>query len=542
MIAPRHLWVITCSAAGAAVVWLVACDAPLVSMTVDLPSAVVNQTAWIEIGAFPSACPSPAQLGGGLPASGFTERVAYRRDDPPLPLGAIPSGRYGFAAVARDDNCGVVAAGCTLADVSSARAVDVPMDATSSLDAGACSAGLVCDYARCVPPTSGSDPAAGAGCSMRLVGAGPLPDPLPGGPLVSAPAIVPTATGFLIAYAEYIDFDGTTRVTLQPIDASGGAPLPQQQTLDGHCPNQTKMDAAGLVMDATGGLFVMSRPPCQGQSGVELLPLDPTGVVLKRNVFLNSNAPEIVLSTHSLASAAAAGKDLLAVDVSGSASLDVTGGANLAAQVTTSFATGQDTGVRVVRSSKLLAVEAVGPSVGDAGVASPVARVYLAPASSDPTSLGNPVDQVTATVSGLTVLEGRAFLVSDGTGKGEAVAFRGYDPNAAQAPVVSGGMSALKQTAILAIDAAAAQNRLFTAFEQQDSLAVAVIDAASSSGPLLLRRVDFVADSRIPNTAHDGPVAIAATGTEVAVTWVAQKGALADGEAVGGYAVFACSP
>jgi len=528
----RHAWVVL----------LAACATPSVSLSVGLPSSVVDQTAWIEIGAFPSACPTPEQLAGGLPETGFTERVAYRRDDPPLPLGNVAATRYGFAAVARSDTCGVVAAGCTTADVSGARVVNVTMDPTSDPDAGACSAGLVCDFARCVPPAGGGDPAAGAGCSMKLVGAGPLPDPLFGNPLVTAPAIVPTANGFLIGYAEYLDFDGTVRVTLQPIDQSGGAPLAQQQALDGHCAGQAKIDAAGLAMGTTGGLFVMSRPPCQGQSGVELLPLDATGVVQKRNVFLNSTAPEIVLSTHSLSSAAAAGQHLLAASVSGGATLDSTNGASVSTQVTTSFSTSQDTAVRVVRGSKALAVEADGPSVGDAGVTGPVARVYLSSAGSDPTNLGGPVDQVQATVTALAVLGGRAFLLSDGADQGEAVSFRGYDLGSAQVPAVTGGMSGLKQTSALAVDAAAAQNRLFVAFEQQDSLAVAVIDAASSSGPVLLRRVDFVADSRIPNTAHDGPVAVAATSSEVAVTWVAHKGALSDGEAVGGYAVFACSP
>ena len=59
---------------------------------------------------------------------------------------------------------------------------------------------------------------------------------------MTAPAIVALANGgFLIAYAEYLDVDGTERLTIQPIDTGGGALAPNQQTLDGHC--------AGRVLD-----------------------------------------------------------------------------------------------------------------------------------------------------------------------------------------------------------------------------------------------------------------------------------------------------
>jgi len=109
-------------------------------------------------------------------------------------------------------------------------------------------------------------------------------------------------------------------------------------------------------------------------------------------------------------------------------------------------------------------------------------------------------------------------------------------------PVVSGGFSALLTTTVLALDAAGAQNRVFVALEQQDSVGIAIIDGASSTSPQLLRRVDLASDIRIPKSTHDGPIAIAATDTRVAITWVAHKDALTDGEAVGGYAVFACRP
>jgi len=230
------------------------------------------------------------------------------------------------------------------------------------------------------------------------------------------------------------------------------------------------------------------------------------------------------------------------VNVNNSATLLHTpDGSKVVAQTAVAFGTPQDSAARVVRTSGATAVEVDGPSVGDAGLTGNVARVYLVPGGADPITLGTPVHQVQATVSALTVVDKRAFLITNGAGKGEEVALRGYDLGMS-GPVVSGGFSALLTTTVLALDAAGAQNRVFVALEQQDSVGIAIIDGASSTSPQLLRRVDLASDIRIPKSTHDGPIAIAATDTRVAITWVAHKDALTDGEAVGGYAVFACRP
>jgi len=528
---------------GAAALALVAgCNPPNVDLTIDLPADTQPQTAWIEIGAFPDGCPDATQIAAGLPPSGLAARVAYPATGDAVALGDLPSGTYGFAAIARGADCGVLSAGCSTVDVTSTRDVDVTLDDVSSdaTTATACSEGLVCSGARCVPDTSGNDPTAGAGCSMALVGAGPLPDALDGGPYVTAPAIAPLATGgFVIAYAEYLDDDGTYRVTLQPIDSGGGALAPTQQMLNGYCSGNASIDAAALATTASGGLAVFSRPPCNGKSGYDQLALDVTGAFVKENDFDDAMTSTILLSTHALAPAAAANKFLLAAVVDGSAKLLSSNGAAVAAQTTTAFGTTQDVVARVVRTTQLVAVEADGPSVGEGGPT--VARVYLASGATDPTSVGNPVDQVSASVTALTALGTRAFLVTDGT-KGETVAMRGYDLGASTQPAVSGGFTAAKTSAVLALDAAAAQGRLFCALEQQDSVAIGVFDGASSTTPQILQRVDLASDIRIPSSAHDGPIAIAATDSRVAITWVAHKGQLDDGAGIGGYAVFACTP
>jgi len=521
------------------------CNPPGVTLVLDVPADTQPQTAWIEIGAVPNGCPDATQVAAGLPPSGLAARVAYAATGDPVALGDLPAARYGFTAIARGPDCGVLAAGCASADVTSTRTVRVTLDDTTADDttATACASGLVCSDARCVPDTSGNDPTAGAGCSMALVGAGPLPDALDGGPYVTAPAIAPLASGgFVIAYAEYLDDDGTFRVTMQPIDSGGAALAPAQQMLDGHCPGNAGIDATGLAMGASSGLAVFSRPPCSSSSGYELLELDATGAITKRTPFSIASTPTVALSTHALAPAAAPTHTLLASVQNGGATLLETTGTTVGTQVSASFATSQDVAARVARTSQLLAVEADGPAVGDAGPPGTVARVYLASGVTDPASLGAPVDQTKVAVTALTALGTRAFLVTDGQGKGETVDVNGYDLGASTQPAVTAGFTAAKTSAVLALDAAAAQNRLFCALEQQDSVAIAIFDGATSATPQILQRVDLASDIRIPKSAHDGPIAIAATDSRVAIVWVAHKGALAEGEGIGGYAVFACKP
>jgi hypothetical protein len=528
--------------AWTAVAVATACDAPDVSMIVDVPAGAQSQAAWIEIGAFPNGCPPSGQLAGGLPPSGLAARVAFAADASPGGLGKLDTAVYGFAAVARRDDCGVLAAGCATVDVSHTRAIDISLDTSNDPDASACTNGLVCSNAQCVPP-SGGDPNAGAGCSMVLVGAGPLPQSMQGGPFVSAPAIVALPSGgFVIVYEEYLALDGTDRLTVQPIDPSGGALDPSQPSIMGYCAGGTTIDAAGLAMGQNGGVAVVSRPLCMGQSGFELFELDPTGAVLKQSTSMNASPVGVALSTHALTPAATANRYLLAANVNGDATLLSTDGATVTPQTTTAFGTPQDTSARVVRTSSVVAVEVDGPSVGDAGATGSVGRVYLTAGGSDPTSLGSPVDQPLAAITALTALGNRAFLLTNGPGMGEDVAMFGYDLGAMTQPVVTGGFGAAQTTPLLALDAAAAQGRLFCALEQQDSVSIAVFNGASTTSPQLLSRIDLASDIRIPQSAHDGPIALAATDTSVAITWISHGVALDDGDTLGGYAVFACRP
>ena len=527
------------------------CGTPDVTVTVRVPQALLADTQWIELAAFPGGhCLTSAQLAGGLPESGAVVRVGYDKSKTAPPLGLLASGSYGFAAVARKADCSVLAAGCTVVDVTRGRQVIVDLEATKTPDAARCAFGTVCNNGRCVPP-NGTDPVVGEGCSMQLMGAGPLGNALTTQPFVGAPAIAATKTGFVVVYSEYPAVDGSAacgsstpcvRVTVLPLDEGGGALPAKQATVDGYCPDATSIDPVALTMDATGGLVVLARPPCNGKSGVELLPLDATGVIKGRNQYFSGTGPTIGLSSHATALATTKGRTLLSLRSNGTSAMLSTDGTNVTPQVTTSFGTSSDQAVRIARGATILGVEVEGPGVAVGDAAPPpgnVARIFVVPVAADPDKLGFAVDQVPAALTALAASAGRVFLVSDASGKGQELGFRAYELGKPP-PAAEGTFSPATDGAISAMDAAATKDRLFVATLQANAISVSVIEGASSTTPSFARRVDFAKDGRIPATAHDGPLSIIATDTRVVVVWTARKGALKQDDATGGYAIFAC--
>ncbi len=523
----------------AALLFVSSCDPPGVSVTLDVPQDALDQAAWIEIAAFPKgACPPPSQLSGGLPQAGATARVSYKADDGPAGLGLLPSGSYGFAAVVRRDDCGVVAAGCVPKDVTRGGSVAVPLSLVDGPDASACASGAVCYLGRCVPPPP-PDPAVGAACSMRLLAAGPLADPMDDGPLVSAPALAVTTAGFLVAYTEYQPGDGSMRLTIESLDDAGGILGATQQDVDGHCPSETTLDAVGVTLDSSGGLLVFARPPCQNRSGLELYSLDGDGNVLDRHTYLYNSPPEIGVSPHPVAPAAAGGKYLVVYRQNGASTMALTDGTSVTTQVTSAFGAPQDKGVQIARGATSLAVATLGKIDADAG-GGDGARVFVLPQSPDPQDLGAPVDQPEGTLAALAALGGRALLLTNGTGQGQDEALRAYDVGQSGASYEL-GLVAADITGVEALDLAVAQDRAFAVIEQKDTLQISVVDGVGGSSPTELRDVRAADDPRVPRTFHDGPVAVLATDSKVLVAWTSRKSGLLPSDPAGGYALYACS-
>jgi hypothetical protein len=278
-----------------------------VSFEIGLPSALDAQAQWIEIGVIDGPCPSTTQLAGGIPRSGTLTRIAFAKGDtnPPL-VGDLKKAPYAFAAVARGGDCSVVATGCTIVDLTKAKDVNIQLAATQQ-PSGACSAAETCAEAQCVPALASSSTALGAHCSMQLIGAGPLGDPLvvDGSDVVSTPALVATESGFLVAYREYDPNAGSARLTLAAIDSGGGLTIAPPTLLPGQCSGAQETDAVGLAYLAGTGVAVSARPSCGGQGGLDAFQVDASGKVTG-TAFNGLLGPAPTLSNaHAVASAGA---------------------------------------------------------------------------------------------------------------------------------------------------------------------------------------------------------------------------------------------
>jgi hypothetical protein len=259
---------------------------PSISFELDVPSAIAKSAAWYEVGVVSGACPPAVLLLGGIPPDGTVTRLAFSASvTTPPGLGLLPKSSYGIAAVARAADCSVIATGCSPANISGGGTIAVSLSAITGAPTGACEAGTVCDEATCVPSADAAAVTTGPGCSLELLGAGPLADPLTdGSTFLSAPAIAATTTGFLLAYREFDPGGGDARLTTIALDPGGGAAAPIQTTLPGTCVGSPESDATALAFSGANGTIVVSRPACPADAGataggVDIFAIDENGTI-----------------------------------------------------------------------------------------------------------------------------------------------------------------------------------------------------------------------------------------------------------------------
>jgi hypothetical protein len=549
---------------------------PTDGFVLNVPASVASRVVWYEVGVFPGpGCTALApQLAGGIPAEGYVQRLAFPASDTSPPsIADLPRAKYAIGVAARASDCSVLATGCTDADLSQTSAVTVVLNAVPTPQ-GACTDGATCADAECTP--EGGD--VGAGCSLTLVGAGPLADPLGLlGTVMSAPALAATGNGFLIAYREWDPNTGDARITVIPVDDQGGLGTPQQ-TPQVPCLAIQVSDAAALVFSGSSGVVAASRAGCPSamglaDSGIDLALVDPNGV-FSSPAFADLGQTPLQLSTaHAMAQS---GAGTFVAYVQGSvASVATLTGTSLGSPA--SFGDGRMADGWVAASDDVVALlgrsePASGSPPSEDGGGEDAAAAADAGTGDDADTPSSPEDGSTPTPSTSTLdlnlvsvedggssfaalptpaefpgnwgsvaaLGGRVFVASDGQTSGAPVAYRAFDLGTAS-PALVGAYNPLGTGPVLFADIAFHQDHLFVASERQGEITLDVFDDATTT-PVLLREVSLGADARIPSTSNvrDGRVAVLATDTRVIVAWTTQESLQPD-DATGGFAVFACT-
>lgn len=538
-----------------------------VSFEIALPTDLVQTTAWFEVGAFRDASCAALRpmLLNGVP-EGSATRIAFRRDDATSPkVGDLPTGAYAFVAVAKGDDCAVLATGCVEAEMGDDEKVAIPMD-TNDPPSGACGLGSACQAARCVPANDNADPSVGAQCSLELLGAGPLANPVGGGgTLVSAPAIAATPSGFVIVYREIDPNGASARVTVLPVDPAGGALDATRPLLKGRCANSDETDGVGLVMNGSDGQIVLARSACGGRPGLELLSFTTKPEVTIDPNFRSSDSPtaqKLALSAGHVAATRPGGSVVVFTEDGASRIATVVPGTGVASPSGSFGGTTNVTGAWAAASDKVLAVLAAGPGgsvpAGDAGAeggagggggddTGPTLKLVMVPASTAADQFSALDGKPRAPVSfpgewgAIAALGTRVIVVSDGDGPGRSVSYRAFDLDKT-APADTNGFSVEGSGKPTTGDVTMLDNRAYFAVLKAGSVSLHVYANASTT-PTPLREVLFAKQPRIPavSTVRDGRVAVAATSSRVAVAWTTAK-VLTNNDNTGGYAVFACTP
>jgi hypothetical protein len=552
---------LACLALGPCVTGVACNRKPSVSFELDVPSDIVNRATWYEVGAFPgSSCPPAAQLTGGIPSTGAAARLAFPKTSKSPPgLGDLSRGSYAFAAVAKADDCSVLAVGCSVVDVGSANAITIGLRPVEN-PTGACANGTICQIAECIPSTDNSDPSVGSGCSLQLMGAGPLGDPLSMGTTIgSGPAIAATTTGFVISYREYDPLAGAARLTFVPIDNGGGALPPHTETLPDRCSGSEEGDSVGMTFNGDTGLAVVARAACNKTGGFDLYLVDATGNVTKSGQELSPSLATSVLQlsqSHAVARVPGGAGYFVGFTKDSQALLDVSSGPKFSGAAAVPFGGAPPhKDAWVASSSKVFALMTsadgttpppsmdggteAGPGP-DAGSGGGVLRLSLAAAGASTASLPPPIE-FPGTWGSLAADGNRVIVASGSSDAKKPMSFRIFDLGGAAAKVTDGFTPAGLGKIIYA-DVAFHQDFMFFAIEQPSAISLVAYKKATTA-PSFVREILLGNDPRIPSLLdlRDGRIAIAASDTRVAVTWITAR-SLTPNDAVGGYAVFACRP
>lgn len=507
---------------------------PGVTFEVVLPGSIANSAQWMEIGVFANGCPDPTQLGGGLPVTGTLDRIAVEKGNTSPPaIGTLKKGSYGFVAVARASDCSVLGTGCASVDVTNARDISIAVTPTSP-PSGACTADQTCVDARCI--ASSTADASGAGCALSLVGAGPLGDPFAVvTDQVSAPAVAVTERGFLVAYREYDGTQGMAQLTLATIDAGGALSIPPPTMLVGQCPMQDESDGVGLAYVTGEGVVASARPSCSGQSsGIDLLAVDATGHSASNMFSPLPGSPPILSFAHAL-SLSGVSSGWLSYLSGGTANVLAVSGLQLQGSPT-AFAVAPESIAQVSATGQAIALLTGGSGGGsDAGTSTPLLSLTI---GGMPGDAGAPT-LFSGSWGALAAAGTRAFVLSDSGMPAQPVAWHTLDQGGMLA---TGSFAPPSMGNVLGGDIALQGDRAAFAIEQTGAISLVVFDHASTA-PTLLRSVQLAGDPRIPTqaTVRDGKVAVAASTNEVLVAWVTGTN-LSPNEAVGGWALYACSP
>ncbi len=257
-----------------------------------------EETAFREAGAytefvvFRNGCPSDDDLKAGRTDGAVFRSVAPV--DSSLPdVGDLDKVKYGFAALVRNENCGVVGFGCTAANLENVREVRIgvcdwsaqtqdgmPTCACEALRGPGCKSPKICTKGSCTTGECVIDDGDLKGCPLTVAASGPLPAPADSSSIISGPGLVSTPDGFVVALREMSSGGDKGQVKLLGLSDCGAPVVRGVVDLASNeltCTGGASSDGVGIAFSGDAGLAAASLPNCGDGGGVLLMPFDSRG-------------------------------------------------------------------------------------------------------------------------------------------------------------------------------------------------------------------------------------------------------------------------
>lgn len=519
--------------------------------------------AYAEVAVFNGGCPPDDDL-----IAGDTSKATYHavvEASAPLPqIGDLSKDVYGFAVLLRDSDCGVLAMGCTSADLTNVRRINVSVRAWSTTahphgnvcqpyaPQPGCADPLVCEAGRCVGEAGSTDGGGEGDCDLSVVASGPLPETPSPDAQVSGPAIAATDGGFVLAYRQFDPSTGKLQVVAIPLPDGGPLGKAAAMGLASCSSMPAPTDGLGLAFSGAEGQVVSALQNCPSDdggagagAGAAFVRIAPTGAMQAPNSLRNPAFTELRLAQgHSLSARPDTGFDLAFRAVNSGTAIVQLGkleNNGFSGSPVSVFSDPADYGM-VATTDKLQAVLGrvsargadvllvtdtsgappmdAGSDAGDAGAAGPAE--FLLPDSP---------------WGALAAAGGRVAAVVPGSGAGLTLLV-------ADASGAELGKSTITGGVFTSGDVAFAHDRLIVATAASSRLTfyridgAATLPAVSATGATQVQFKDTLGKASLSD--FDGNrVAIATARGRVAVVWLSTL-ALTEGVPTGGWALLSC--
>jgi hypothetical protein len=516
-----------------------------------------EEAAYVEFAVFPGKCPDDTILAAGLTSSARFRKVVKSKSALPE-VGDLPKEKFGFAAILRDEECGVIGFGCTNADLENTKKIIVAVRAWATpagkndpsayctpLTGGGCGPGLSCVSGNC--KKANEDDA--GGCSLTIAAAGKLPSPVVATAKVTGPAITATDSGFVMAYRDQ-DTESATgflRAVVFYVSDAGVPGTPGSYELI-HCAGKNPSDGVGAAYANGFGLITTSLPMCDAKgAGAVFLPFDDEGNVSDAAGPQNAQSTELTMGPVSSVAVGSADDtfEVIYRTVTATPGLERVvlehSGFKTGVNITRPFGDGDFPFGLVATSPQVRALLAntgadvqiqVGPRQGDTLQTLGTVTIPGAASWASMTAWQDRVAVVTPATSGATL---KVIELGSAAGESGSAVSEVANLTVGTGSTAYAGVAALRDHLFIA----QAKSGGVTLHNLMDANGTIAVTSGGDAGTGSVELQSNLGDATLANFSGT-QLAMAAARNRVGIVWLT-KPTLADGDATGGWALLRCN-